>query len=162
MTDPRTADVAPASDAAGAPPKRRVLFLCTGNSARSQMAEAWLRRSAGNAFAVESAGTEPRPAVHPLAVRVMVDAGVDLAGQRPKSLVPFVGQRFDFVITVCDRARDASPTFPGDPEQIHWSFEDPAAAEGTQAERSAVFRRIRDAIQHRVRFFVNAQVRPRG
>ena len=137
-----------------------VLFLCTGNSARSQMAEGWLRRSARDAFDVESAGTEPRPEVHPLAVRVMADAGVDLAGQRPKPLAPFVGQHFDFVITVCDRARDACPVFPDDPEQIHWSFEDPVAAEGTEAERYAVFRRTRDAIRHRVRLFVNARVRP--
>jgi len=138
-----------------------VLFLCTGNSARSQMAEGWLRHDAAGAFDVESAGTAPRPAVHPLAVRVMADAGVDLAGQRPKSLVPFVGQHFDFVITVCDRARDACPTFPDDPVQIHWTFADPAAA-GTEAERAEVFRRIRDAIQYRVRLFVNAQIRRRG
>jgi arsenate reductase len=159
MTQTRTPGPPPEAEAA---PKRRVLFLCTGNSARSQMAEAWLRRSAGDAFDVESAGTAPRPEVHPLAVRVMAHAGVDLAGQRPKPLAPFVGQRFDFVITVCDRARDACPVFPDDPEQIHWSFEDPAAAEGTEEERYAVFRRTRDAIQHRVRLFVNAQGRPRG
>src|SRR5918993_1860638 len=105
MSDTRTAAPAPTPSAPGAPPKRRVLFLCTGTSARSQMAEGWLRPSAAEAFDVESAGTEPRPAVHPLAVRVMADAGVDLSGQRPKPLAPFVGQHFDVVITVCDRAR---------------------------------------------------------
>jgi arsenate reductase len=162
MTETKPADAAPALGVAETSPKRRVLFLCTGNSARSQMAEGWLRRYAGDAFDVFSAGTEPREAVHPLALRVMADAGVDLAGQRPKALAPFVGQHFDFVITVCDRARDACPVFPDDPVQIHWSFEDPAAAEGTEEERYAVFRRIRDAIQHRVRLFVNAQVRHRG
>jgi thioredoxin type arsenate reductase len=160
MTETRTAAPAPGPAAPAAAPKRRVLLLCTHNSARSQMAEGWLRHYAAGAFDVVSAGTEPRPAVHPLAVRVMADAGVDLAGQRPKSLAPFVGQRFDFVITVCDRARDACPTFPDDPVKIHWTFADPAAAEGTEAERTEVFRRTRDAIQHRVRLFVNVQVRP--
>jgi arsenate reductase len=91
----------------------------------------------------------------------MADAGVDISGQRPKSLTRFVGQAFDFVITVCDRARDACPTFPGDPLQIHWPFDDPAAAGGGEAERYQVFRRVRDEIQYRVRLFVNAQVRPR-
>jgi arsenate reductase len=162
MTGTKPADVAPAPEAAGPPPRRRVIFLCTGNSARSQMAEGWLRRYAGEAFDVVSAGTLPRDAVHPLAVRVMADAGVDISGQRPEALASFVGQRFDFVITVCDRARDVCPTFPDDPDQIHWSFADPAAAGGTEAERYQVFRQIRDAIQYRVRLFVNAQVRPGG
>lgn len=155
-----TQTAAPRPDGRGVTPSKcRVLFLCTGNSARSQMAEAWLRHYAGDVFDVFSAGTEPRPEVHPLAVRTMADAGVDISGQRPKSLAPFVGQDFDFVITVCDRARDTCPTFPGDPEQIHWSFDDPAAAAGTEEERYGVFRRVRDELQHRVRLFVNAQVR---
>jgi protein-tyrosine-phosphatase len=88
MTDTQTAAGAPAPEAAGTPPQRRVLFLCTGNAARSQMAEGWLRHYAGDAFHVESAGTEARPEVHPLAVRVMADAGIDLASQYPKSLTP--------------------------------------------------------------------------
>ncbi len=150
--------VSPAADPA-APTTRRVLFLCTGNSARSQMAEGFLRARAGDHFDVFSAGTEPRDAVHPLAVRAMADARIDISGQRPKHLDQFVGQDFDFVITVCDRARDACPTFPPDPEQIHWSFDDPAAASGTEEEQYQVFRRVRDALQHRVRLFLNAQVR---
>ena len=144
------------------PTKRRVLFLCTGNAARSQMAEGLLRARADDHFDAFSAGTAPRDAVHPLALRAMADGGIDIAGQCPKPLDQFLGQDFDFVITVCDRARDACPTFPGDPKQIHWAFEDPAAATGTEAERYRIFRRVRDAILHRVRLFVNAQVRPRG
>jgi arsenate reductase len=140
--------------------KRRVLFLCTGNAARSQMAEGLLRARAGDHFDVFSAGTEPRATVHPLAVQAMAAVGVDISEQRPKHLQPFIGQDFDFVITVCDRARDACPTFPGDPQQIHWSFDDPAAVPGTEDERSLVFRRVRDEILHRIRFFINTQVRP--
>ena len=134
-----------------------MLFLCTGNSARSQMAEGWLRHLAGAHCEVFSAGTDPKPAVHPLAVRVMARAGVDIAAQRPKDLRGFLGQRFDFIITVCDRARDACPTFPGDHEQIHWSFEDPAAAAGPEQER--VFRRVRNELLTRMRLFVAAQTK---
>jgi arsenate reductase len=145
---------------AGAGSERgRVLFLHTGNSARSQMAEGFLRAQAGEHFEVFSAGTAPRSEVHPLAVRVMAEAGVDIAAQAPKHLSQYVGQDFAFVITVCDRAREACPTFPGDPIQIHWSFDDPAAAVGTEEERHRVFRRVRDEIHNRIRLFVNAQVK---
>lgn len=127
----------------------RVLFLCTGNSARSQMAEAFLRAIGKAHFSVASAGTEPKT-LHPLAVRVMQEAGVDIAGQRSKDLSEFLGQEFDYIITVCDRARDNCPTFPGDNERIHWSFDDPAAATGSEEEQLKVFRRVRNEIRTRV------------
>lgn len=140
--------------------KRRVLFLCTGNSARSQMAEAWLRRVAGDHFEVASAGTEPRDEVHPLAVRAMAEARADITAQRPKDLARFVGEPWDFVITLCDRAKENCPTFPW-AEQMHWSFLDPAAVEGSEAERLTVFSRVRDEILTRVRLFAAAQTRAR-
>lgn len=127
----------------------RVLFLCTGNSARSQMAEAFLRAIGKEHFAVFSAGTEPK-ALHPLAVRVMQEAGIDISAQRSKDLSAFMGQEFDYIITVCDRARDNCPTFPGDNERIHWSFDDPAAATGSEEEQLKVFRRVRNEIRTRV------------
>jgi len=127
----------------------RVLFLCTGNSARSQMAEAFLRAIGKEHFAVVSAGTEPK-SLHPLAVRVMQEAGVDISGQRSKDLSEFLGQEFDYIITVCDRARDNCPTFPGDNERVHWSFGDPAAATGDDEARLKVFRRVRNEIRTRI------------
>jgi arsenate reductase (thioredoxin) len=140
--------------------KRRVLFLCTGNSARSQIAEGWLRQLAGDHFEVHSAGTAPKDRVNPLAVEVMAEVGIDVSRQQPKHLDRFVGEPWDYVITVCDRAKDTCPVFPGGKEQIHWSFDDPAAAEGDAAERLAVFRRVRNEIGQRLRLFVAAQVRP--
>jgi arsenate reductase (thioredoxin) len=139
--------------------KRRVLFLCTGNSARSQMAEGWLRELAPEDFAVFSAGTEPKEVIHPLAVKVMADVGIDISQQRPKHLQPFVGQSWDFIITVCDRARESCPVFPEAHEQIHWSLDDPAAAIGTERERERVFRQVRDQILQRIRLFVMVQTR---
>lgn len=133
--------------------KRRVLFLCTGNSCRSQMAEGWLRSLAGDRFEVESAGTDP-VGLNPGAVAVMREVGVDIAGQRSKSLARFLDQRFDHVISVCDRARESCPTLPGAATLLHWSFDDPAAAQGSAEERQAVFRRVRDEIAARVRCFV--------
>jgi arsenate reductase len=130
----------------------RVLFLCTGNSARSQMAESLLRNLGGERYEVHSAGTEPRP-LHPLAVQVMGEAGVDIAGRQSKSLARYLGQCFDYIITVCDRARDNCPTFPGDSERIHWGFEDPAEAGGSEEEQLKVFRRVRNEISERIRLF---------
>jgi arsenate reductase len=127
----------------------RVLFLCTGNSARSQMAEAFLRAIGKEHFAVSSAGTAPKP-LHPLAVRAMQETGIDISAQRSKDLSEFLGQEFDYIITVCDRARDNCPTFPGDNERIHWSFDDPAAAVGPEEDRLKVFRRVRNEIRTRV------------
>lgn len=119
-------------------PPARVLFLCTQNSARSQMAEALLRSRSKGQIEVFSAGTEPAE-VHPLAIRAMSEMNIDLSSHRSKSLKEFIGQEFDYIITVCDRAREACPVFPGDPVRIHWSFPDPAAAVGTERDRYQAF-----------------------
>ena len=118
--------------------KQRILFLCTGNSARSQMAEALLRLIAGDHFEAVSAGTHP-VGLNPGAVETMGELRVDIAHQRSKSVSQFVGQEFDYVITVCDRAAETCPVFPGDPERIHWSFADPAAVTGSEADRQRAF-----------------------
>lgn len=133
--------------------KKRVLFLCTHNSARSQMAEGLLRKLAGDRFEVSSAGTE-RTRVQPLAIEAMREIGIDISGHTSKTLDAFEGQTFDYVITVCDRANESCPIFPGTTERIHWSFEDPTAATGTDQQRLRVFRGVRDAIQQRLRIFV--------
>jgi arsenate reductase len=133
----------------------RVLFLCTGNSARSQMAEGWTRFLSKNNVEAFSAGTDPKP-LNPLAVRVMSDVGVDISGQRSKGLETYLGRQLDFVITVCDRANEQCPVWTGLNERIHWSFDDPADATGTEEERLAVFRRVRDEIRNRVRLFLAA------
>jgi arsenate reductase len=142
--------------------KRRVIFLCTGNSARSQMAEGFLRHLAGDRFEVMSAGTEPKERVNPLAVRAMAEAGVDISGHAPKDVGPLLEQPFDLAITVCDRAREACPVFPGARRQLHWSFEDPAAAAGSEEERLQVFRRVRDAIRQQVERLAAGQLDPAG
>jgi arsenate reductase (thioredoxin) len=130
----------------------RVLFVCTGNSARSVMAEALLRRHGGDAFEVYSAGTEPR-GVNPLTLSVLADAGIDATGARSKSVDEFRGQRFDYVITVCDQARQSCPVFPGVHESLHWGYEDPAEAIGTEEERLAVFRRVFVQLSERIATF---------
>jgi arsenate reductase len=134
----------------------RVLFLCTGNSARSQMAEGLLRTFGGGDFEINSAGTDPKE-LNPLAIEAMRESGIDISGQQSKSLERFLGQHFDYIITVCDRARDTCPTFPGDNQRIHWGFEDPAAVTGTRAEQLAVFRRVRNEISERLRVWVTVQ-----
>jgi arsenate reductase len=136
----------------------RVLFLCTGNSARSQMAEALLRSLGGADFEVFSAGTDPK-GLNPLAVEVMRDTGIDISRHESKSLDRFLGQSFDYIITVCDRARDNCPTFPGDSERIHWGYDDPAAAAGSRGQQLAVFRRVRNEINERLRLWVAVQRR---
>ena len=133
--------------------KQRVLFLCTGNSARSQMAEGLLRHMAGDVFEVFSAGTHP-VGVNPGAVAAMKDIGVDISRQRSKHVAEFVSRRFDYVITVCDRAKESCPVFHDAGMLLHWSFTDPAAAEGTEAEREKVFRRVRDEIQGEITSFL--------
>ena len=133
-------------------PMKKVLILCTGNSARSQMAEGLLRHEAGDRFEVSSAGTKPTE-VRPEAIAVMRELGVDISHHRSKSVEEFLGHEFDYVITVCDNARESCPVFPGPARYIHWSFEDPAAARGSEDERRLVFRRIRDAIAERLRSF---------
>lgn len=131
---------------------RRVLILCTGNSARSQMAEGLLRHDAGDRFAVESAGTNPGR-VRREAIAVMQEIGIDISGHRSKHVDEFAGQAFDYVLTVCDNAKEACPVFPGNTTQLHKAFEDPAAAPGSEEERLAVFRRVRDEIREYLRAF---------
>ena len=129
--------------------RARVLFLCTHNSARSQMAEGLLRQLAGNRFEAHSAGTEATH-VRPLAVRAMDEVGVDISGQESKTLERYLREPFDYVITVCDDANEACPVFPGAKSRLHWSFEDPSRAEGSEEERLAVFRSVRDRIGERI------------
>jgi len=126
--------------------KKRVLILCTGNSARSQMAEGLLRHDAGDRFEVDSAGTKPS-SVRLEAIAVMRELGIDISGHRSKSVGDFEGQNFDFVITVCDSARESCPVFFGSANRLHHSFEDPAALDGSEAERLALFRRVRDQLR---------------
>ena len=130
-----------------------MLFLCTHNSARSIMAEAILRQRGGDRFEVHSAGTEPG-AVRPLTLRVLEEAGLPTRGLGSKSVSEYLGERFDYVITVCDQARDACPVFPGSHESLHWGHEDPSAAEGTEEERLAVFRKVFAQIGSRVNLFI--------
>ena len=131
--------------AAEAGARGRVLFLCTHNSARSQMAEGLLRHLAGERFEAHSAGTEATH-VRPLAIRVMDEIGIDVSGQESKTLDRYVGERFDYVITVCDEANEACPFLPGAKNRLHWSFEDPSQATGSEDERLKVFQRVRDEI----------------
>jgi arsenate reductase (thioredoxin) len=130
----------------------RVLFVCTHNSARSIMAEALLRHHGGDDFDVYSAGTEPGE-VRPLTLRVLQEAGLDTGSLRSKSVEEFLRQSFDYVITVCDQARQACPVFPGSHRSLHWGYEDPSAAEGSEDERLAVFRRVCTQISGRVAQF---------
>lgn len=132
------------------PDKKRVLILCTGNSARSQMAEGLLRHDAGDRFEVFSAGTKPSR-VRPEAIAVMRELGIDISNQRSKSVDEFQGQPFDYVLTVCDNARESCPIFPSKTVTIHQSFEDPAALEGPDEERLALFRRMRDEMRSYLR-----------
>lgn len=136
--------------------KKRVLFLCTGNSARSQMAEAFLRQMAPGEYEAFSAGTEPR-GLHLLAVRVMAEVGIDISRQRSKPLDVYLHEPFDYVITVCDRAREHCPIFPTARNQMHWGFDDPVEAQGSEEERLQVFRRVRDEIHEQLRRFLSTQ-----
>ena len=132
--------------------KQRVLILCTGNSARSQMAEGLLRHDAGDRFEVESAGTRPSH-VRPEAIAVMKEIGVDLSGHRSKSVDEFRDQEFDYVLTVCDNAKESCPIYPGHANRLHHSFEDPAAAQGAEEERLSAFRAVRDQIRRYLHSF---------
>jgi len=130
----------------------RVLILCTGNSARSQMAEGLLRHDGGASFDVASAGTKPSY-VRPEAIAAMHEIGIDISGHRSKSVDEFAGQGFDYVITVCDNAKESCPVFPAATKRIHWSLEDPAAVQGPEEERLAEFRRVRDQLGSLLRQF---------
>jgi arsenate reductase len=132
--------------------KQRVLILCTGNSARSQMAEGLLRRDAGDRFEVFSAGTNPSH-VRPEAVAVMQELGIDIAGHRSKSVDEFAGQDFDYALTVCDNAKENCPIFPGKTVAIHHNFDDPAALQGSEEERLGAFRRVRDQLREYLKSF---------
>lgn len=137
----------------------RVLFVCTHNSARSQMAEGFLREYGGDRFQAFSAGTEAR-GVRPEAIRAMAEVGIDISSQESKTVERYIGEPFAWVITVCDQAREACPVFPGAGETAHWGFDDPSQALGDDNERMAVYRRVRDEIARRVRMFALAAGRP--
>ncbi|HUI41328.1 MAG TPA: arsenate reductase ArsC [Terriglobia bacterium] len=139
--------------------RKRVLILCTSNSARSQMAEGLLRHDAGTPYEVSSAGTKPTQ-VRPEAIAVMREIGIDISGHHSKSVDEFRGRAFDSVITVCDNARESCPVFSSGTERIHWSVQDPAAVQGTEEVRLDAFRRIRDDLRARLRDF--AARRPAG
>lgn len=135
--------------------QQRVLFLCTQNSARSQMAEGLLRARGGSRYEAFSAGTEATT-VRPEALQVMAELGIDISDQRSKRIDRYLGDAFDWVITVCDRARESCPVFPGATQSLHWDFDDPAAVDGADEVRLAAFRRIRDEIDGQIRAFVAA------
>jgi arsenate reductase len=138
----------------------RVLVICTGNSARSVMAEALIRRYGGSDIEVHSAGTEPT-GINPLTERVLDEAGIDHSWARSKSVDEFLGQQFDYVITVCDQARQACPVFPGVHETLHWGYEDPAAVEGTEDERLRAFRSTLTMMAGRIQSFITLARRDR-
>ena len=133
----------------------RVLFLCTGNSARSQIAEALAEQLSDGAVSAASAGSHPKP-LHPNAVRVMRARGIDLAGRRSKHLGEFAAQRFDYVISLCDRVREVCPEFPGGPELIHWSIPDPARQPGSDEQTLPAFERTATELQTRIGFLIEA------
>jgi arsenate reductase len=133
---------------------QKVLILCTGNSARSQMGESLFRQAASDRYEVFSAGTKPG-LVRPEAITVMREIGIDISGHRSKSVEEFAGQELDLVITVCDNAKESCPVFPGSTQRLHWPFEDPAAVAGSEEQRLAAFRSIRDQIQGRIQLFLD-------
>jgi ArsR family transcriptional regulator, arsenate/arsenite/antimonite-responsive transcriptional repressor / arsenate reductase (thioredoxin) len=135
--------------------RARVLFLCTGNSARSQMAEALAEQLSAGAVRAVSAGSDPKP-LHPNAVRVMRERGIDLAGRRPKHLSEFTDRHFDYVISLCDRVREVCPEFPGEPEAIHWSVRDPSREPGTDDETLPAFERTAAELETRIAFLLEA------
>jgi arsenate reductase len=136
--------------------RQRVIFVCTHNSARSQMAEGMLRAWGGDRYAALSAGTEATR-VRPEAITVMAELGIDISGHSSKTLEPFLGEPFDWLITVCDQAKEACPILPGVARQEHWSVEDPSSAAGDEAERLAAFRAARDDLAGRIRAFLEAR-----
>ena len=130
--------------------RKRVLILCTGNSCRSQMATGWVNHLVGDRWEAHSAGTRPADRVHPLAVRAMAEVGVDISGGVPTRVEQYLDEAWDLVVTVCDSAKETCPLFPRPVEQIHISFPDPAEAAGSDEERIAVFRTVRDDIRTRL------------
>lgn len=138
---------------------KRVLILCTGNSCRSQMAEALWSQLGKGEWECHSAGSDPAGYVHPLAIRALAEAGLDISRHRSKHVDEFTGQPFDLVITVCDHARDACPLFPGARQVLHWPFSDPGHAKGTEEERMAEFRKTRDLIAGKIREYLSGGAR---
>jgi len=136
----------------------RVLILCTGNSCRSQMAEGLFRLLADDAVQASSAGVQPQGYVHPLAIRVMDDLGIDMSSDRSKSIDDFSNETFDYVITVCDHASQNCPTFPGTPTRLHWPTDDPFDAKGDEGAQLAEYRRVRDELRQRIEAFL-AEIR---
>lgn len=136
------------------PSKPRVLFLCTANSCRSQMAEGLLRHLGGDRFEVISAGTEPR-SVNPNAIEAMAEIGVDISAHESKGVKPFLGQHLGYVITVCDRVAERCPIFPGAVKRLEWRFSDPAAVTGPDVVRQRAFREVRDQLAARIRQFLD-------
>jgi arsenate reductase len=134
--------------------KISVLFLCTHNQARSQMAEGLLRHLGGERYEVFSAGSLPAEQVHPLAVKAMANIDVDISQQQPKHMDQFLEYSFDYVITTCDRIKAICPTFPNDPERIHWNLPDPAEAEGSEEDRLEAFHQVADVLRNRIRIFI--------
>lgn len=137
--------------------KTRVLFLCTGNSARSQIAEAFLRKYAGDRFEAHSAGLEPK-GINPYTRRTLAEVGIDMAGHSSKDLSVYLGKlHFGYLITVCSNAEERCPIFPGVGVRLHWPFEDPAAFEGSDDEKLAKFREVRDQIEARILAWLEEQ-----
>lgn len=136
---------------------QRVLILCTGNSCRSQMAEALWQQLGNGGWQAASAGSKPAGYVHPLAVQAMQELGVDLSGHVSKSLDRYRDEAFDLVVTVCDNAREACPVFPGARQTLHWPFDDPAHATGSEEQQMAEFRRVRDEIRERIAGYLDAR-----
>jgi arsenate reductase (thioredoxin) len=133
--------------------KKRILIVCTGNSARSQMAEGLMRHEGAGRVEAYSAGTKPTH-VRPEAIAALGEIGIDISGHRSKNVDEFLGAEWDYVITVCDNARETCPVLPGAARRLHWPFEDPAAVEGPEEVRLAEFRRVRDQIRDRIRLFL--------
>lgn len=136
---------------------KKVLILCTGNSCRSQMAEVMMNQMGQGQYEAVSAGAKPSGYVHPLAIQTLKKLHYPVNGLRSKSWDEFKGRAFDAVITVCDRAKESCPIWPGNPEVLHWSFEDPAEAKGTDDQKSAVFQKIANEIQQRIRLYLSSE-----
>ena len=148
-----TLEASPTAGVEAAPPPIRVIFICTGNSARSQMAEAVLRHEGRGRFEVVSAGVSPRP-INPLTIAALAKVGLDISGAQSKPVGGFLGSRFDYVITLCDRARLTCPVFPGGRETLHWGLDDPTEVDGTDAERAAAFDRVLTEVSGRIHRFI--------
>ena len=134
--------------------KKRVLFVCTHNSARSQMAEGWLRQMAGDRFDAHSAGTEATQ-VRPLAIAAMGEVGIDISGAESKTLDRYLAEQWDYVVSVCDQAAESCPVFPGKAERLHWSLADPSTATGSEEDQLSVYRATRDRIRSNIEEFVS-------